>query len=333
MNRLQRASLLFVLSLLIAAACLYYWYEVTYYPDTDDAYVKADIINIAPNVSGTVAQVFVADNDFVHKGQLLYRIDKKPFQIAVEKAEADLALYKQSRAALFESVENAKALIAKSNAYLEWAKSNYQRIRQLVKNGRASIADGDKARSEYLMAKAALISANSQFSEAMVKLGANEQENAPIQQAKALLKQAVLNLTYTEIFAPKDGIITHFSLKAGDMAKLGQNSVSLVVPSHYWVEANFKETQLKRLKKGQDVTLTLDMEPDKRMHGKIESISASTGQTFALIPQENAGGNWVKVTQRVPVKIAIVPSPKNPPLRVGASVVSKVNTKRSQQDG
>lgn len=326
MNSALSKTITFLCALAFIGACLYYWYKDFLYPSTEDAYVQADIIRLAPNVSGTVESVLIKDNDFVKKGQLLYQIDKRPFMLALEKANVDLELARQARAALFENVETAKGNIAKANATLNWAEKNYRRMRTLAKQGRASLSDGDKARSEYLIAKATLVTANSQFSEALVKLGSSETGNASIKQAKTEIKQAKLNLEYTKIHAPIDGLITHLNLKPGDMALSGQSNLTIIDPSRYWVEANFKETQLKRLRKGQAVSLTLEMYPDRKMRGTIESISASTGQTFALIPQENSGGNWVKVIQRVPVIIAISDAPAPPILRVGASVNVEVNT-------
>ena len=328
MKTLLKLSTSIFSCLLIGLLAGFYWYQLTYYPSTDNAYVKANIIHIAPSVSGTIDQVLVNDNESVKKGQLLYTIDKRPFQIALKKANSALALAKQAHAANFEAVESAKASVLEREAELHWATLNFKRVQTLVTKGRASVSSGDKAKSDYLIAKSSLKKAESLLSEAIVQLGAPDAENAAIQSAKASVLEALLNLDYTDIRAPADGVITHLSLNPGDMAIASHTNVSIISPDNFWIEANFTETQMQNIKTGQIVTITLDMYPNQTLTGKIDSISRSTGQTFALIPQENAGGNWVKVTQRIPIKITLNNADNvTSLLKVGASARVSVNAK------
>lgn len=327
MKALFKTAFLLLLCLVFGGLATLYWYQITYFPDTDNAYVKAKITHIAPNISGPVAKVYVKDNQKVTKGTLLYQIDKRPFQIALKKAYAELALAEQNNQADFEAMQSAKAVIVESEAKFTLSKQNYHRLKSLVKQGRASLSEGDKALSEYLSAKANRQKAYSQFSQALVKVGGAHDENAAIAQAKINIEQAKLNLSYTEIKAPTDGYVTHFSVNPGDMANSTISNISIINPQTIWLEANFKETQMKNIKVGQSAKIVLDMYPDDTLIGKVDSISQSTGQTFALIPQENAGGNWVKVTQRIPIKITLNEIPKSPQLRVGASATVEINTR------
>jgi membrane fusion protein (multidrug efflux system) len=251
------------------------------HPSTDDAYVQADTINIAAQVAGPVANIYVKDHQSVEKDQLLFTIDPAPFEIAVSKATATIAA---QQATLFLAEQNAN------------------RILRLVKTGQESKAAGDQAQSQLDNAKAQLTAYQSQ------------------------LAQAKLDLEHTRITAPRAGIVTQFLLRPGNNITASNTLFMLVEQDHFWIDANFKETQVARMQPGQPVKIVLDMFPKHEFHGIVDAVSSASGAVFSLMPPENASGNWVKVTQRFPVKILI----KNPdpafPLRAGATATATIDT-------
>ncbi len=325
MNFLKKTTSWIVASLCLLAFSFGYWQYLSAFPSTDDAYINANIININANVSGQVNKLLVADNQFVHKGQLLYTIDSKPYTIALMNANARLDLTKQQIEANDEAVHIAKLNINAHQSQYELDQKNYQRITSLVKDGKLALADGDKITASLRTSEANLLSAKKQYQQALIKRGLPGKRNAELRQAIANVKDAKLKLFYTNVRAPKSGIITHLSLREGDFVAQGQNNFALIEDKSYWVDANFKETQLSRIHPGQLVNIQVDMFPNKSIKGTVTSISGGTGNSFSLLPQENATGNWVKVTQRIPVRIAI--NKTDLPLAVGASAKVTVDTK------
>lgn len=317
---------LFICCLSLLVCGLYYWHRLSYYPSTDNAYVQGNIIHIAPNVSGTIAKVWVQDNQIVKKGEHLYSLDKRPFEIALNQAKAKLALAKQHQKANLAASETAKANVEQAKAKVILETKHTHRIKTLEKQGRASIAEGDNASTQLAVAKAQLKRAQSQYQQSLANLGENHR-SAELQSAIVGVEKASLNLNYADINAPAEGQITHFDLQPGDYAINGQSNLTLVENHGYWIQANFKETQLERIQPNQLVDITLDMSPGLHYQGKVASLSAGTGTVFSLLPVENATGNWVKVTQRVPVKITILPGRNQPQPKVGASALVTVNTK------
>lgn len=245
-----------------------YWRYLEIYPSTDDAYIQAHIINIAPQISGRVQHVAVKNNDLVKQGQVLFIIDPKPYQLAVNKARAQLEL----------DQKNAERLLTLSN------------------EGRAAKAEGDEAK-------------------------------AKLEVSKANLAEAELNLQYTEVKAPAAGHITNLSLREGDIVDAGKPLFALVESVGWWVDANYKETQLTRIHPGQKAKVEIDMYPGQVFEGVVDSISHGSGAAFSLLPPENATGNWVKVTQRFTVKVKLLNSDPERPFRVGASATVTTNTK------
>lgn len=304
----------------------YYIHYNSLYPSTDDAYVQANTVNIAPRVSGQVQKTWIHDNMYVKKGQALFAIDPKPYQIAVEKATSSLDNTGQQVRALMASINSAKAALSERKAELTVAKQNYQRIIALVKKGSESKSQGDSVTSKLHVAQANVSAAQSALKEAQEKLGDVGKNNAQVQIAKAALDQAKLNLSYTKITAPADGYISNYSLRIGDQVNANQSYFALVESGYWWAQANYKETNLDRIRPGQKASISIDMYPGKVFQGTVASISRGSGTSFALLPPENATGNWVKVTQRFPVRVTISSRFKNYPLRLGASCTVKINT-------
>jgi membrane fusion protein (multidrug efflux system) len=251
------------------------------HPSTDDAYVQANTINMAAQVSGPVANIYVQDHEHVEKDQLLFIIDPEPFQIAVNKAAATVAA---QEAGLFLAEQNAS------------------RTLRLVKTGQESKAAGDQAQSQLDSAKAQLTAYQSQ------------------------LAQAKLDLEHTRIIAPRAGIVTQFLLRPGNNIMARNTLFMLVEQEHFWIDANFKETQVARMQPGQPVKIVLDMFPKHVFHGTVDAVSSASGAVFSLMPPENASGNWVKVTQRFPVKILIRDPDPAFPLRAGATATATIDT-------
>lgn len=317
--------LLLVIAALVVGGYYYYQHE-KFYPSTDDAYIQANIVNIAPRITGKVIGVYVKDHEKIKKGQLLFRIDPEPFQIAVNQAVANLNNTIQQIKAAKAAVQAASALVAQRKAELTNASKSEYRIMSLVKKHLASIAEGDKVTESLKVAEAAYQSAKNQLNEAQQKLGNPGDNNARIKSAKATLAKATLNLHYTQIVAPANGYIAKFTLRQGEEVTAYQPLFVLIEDQLWWASANFKETDMQRIHAGQTAKIKIDMYPNHLFQGKVMSISASSGVSFSLLPPENATGNWVKITQRFPVRVRILNPTPHYPLRMGASATVTINT-------
>lgn len=296
------------------------------YPSTDDAYVQAHVAHIAPQIPGNINTVNITNNQAVKKGQVLFTIDPASYKIAVDKARATLNNTIQTIQAEKMAVVSAKAQVAETKAQLTNAKQTANRIIKLAQKGNASLANKDKVTSELNVAIATKQAAVSELAKARATLGASGTQNAQLQEAEAALSQAQLNLAHTIIRAPANGNIANLTLREGDEVQTGQNVFALVENANWWVQANMKETNIDRIKPNQPASITVDMYPDHTFHGTVQSISRGSGTTFALLPPENATGNWVKVTQRFPVRVKITDPSAQFPLRVGASATVTINT-------
>ncbi|AIT09046.1 hemolysin secretion protein D [Candidatus Francisella endociliophora] len=308
----------------IAATALgiygYYMYNKVF-PNTDNAYVNADVINMSPKVGGYIEKVYVKNNQFVHKGDKLIQIDPKDYQLQVSQSNSKVIQAKGQLAVAQEQVSVAKSNLTKAQSSLETATNMANRYIKLYKDDAGSLQDAQKYIDQKIQAEKAKDEAFSTLKQAMVKV---EISKAQIGEAKAGLDNANLNLSYTTMVAPDDGYVSNLKVYKGQLVSPGQPLFGFIDNKKWWVDANFKETDLDRIKPGQSVKIELDMY-NHTYTGKVDSISYATGSVFSLLPAENATGNWVKVTQRFPVKIALKNSSKYP-LRVGASAEVKVDT-------
>jgi membrane fusion protein (multidrug efflux system) len=310
---------------------LAYWKHEQHFPSTEDAYLQAHITPIAAQVTGKVSKIYVHDNQIVAKNDSLFHMDPLPFQIAVDKAKANLELVEQQVAGQENTINIAKSTIAKFEAQLIAKEKNNQRIQSLVSQGRAPRAQGDDALESLREVVANLQGAKDEYQRAQKLLGKTGPINAQIRLARAQLQQAELDLQHTLVTAPSDGKVTQLSLREGAPVNQNQSLFSLVALNHWWIKANFKETAVSHVLPGQPVKVQVDMYPGIVFRGIVESIGAGSDAVFSLFPPENASGNWVKVTQRIPVKIQLVnPDPKYP-LRIGTS--SKVIIDARQMSG
>lgn len=356
-NKRKKFLGFFALILLIAAILYAIWaLFLNNSVSTDNAYVGAETAQITSMVSGQVAQVVVKDTQTVHRGDVLVRIDDRDAKIALAQAEAELAKakrqYKQTAAnssslnsqvvVRADEINSAKAQVAQAQADYDKAALELNRRAQLAASGAVSKEELTKAQSAVEtakagleLAKAGLAQASSSRKAAESTLAANEaliqgvsETSTPdVQVAQAHVEQAQLDLERTVIRAPVDGVVTRRNIQVGQRVAPGTSMMMIVPLNDLYVDANFKESQLKKVRAGQAVTLTSDLYGDDvEYHGKVMGFSGGTGSAFALIPAQNATGNWIKVVQRLPVRIALDPKElAEHPLRVGLSMEAKVD--------
>lgn len=321
--------LLICCTLLILGGIVLYIRHQEQYPSTDDAYVNAHIVNISSQINGKVAKTFVHDHQWVHQGDLLFSLDDRLEKAQLAEAKAKLDQTYEAIESNEMALEQASALIAQRQAELDQARRHSKRILSLVQKKLYSQDAGDEAAREQQVAEAAFQSAIKNKEQIQKTLGQLGAHNSRIREALANLKQAELNLSYTKIYAPASGYIANDQLRPGDTVGAFQPLFALIDTQTWWVDANFKETQIQRIHPGQKAEIHLDMYPKHTFTGEVMSISPGSGSSFSLLPSENASGNWIKVTQRFAIKIRIHTNEHAPPLRVGASCQVRVNTLQS----
>jgi membrane fusion protein (multidrug efflux system) len=341
-GRLRRLLMAGAAVAVLAGASWYgfdYWTVGRFLVSTDDAYVKADNTTVAPKVSGYLHEVLVGDNERVRAGQVLARIDDRDFKVALEQAKADVAAAQAAisskRAQLDVQqaiIDAAKATLDVDSANATFATQENKRYTDLAATGYGSVQNAQGAQSRNAGALAAIErdKANLASAQKQVELLKAEiaQAVAAASRADALQQQAELNLSYTTIIAPIDGVVGNRTLRAGQYVQAGTQLMALVPSSGAYVIANFKETQLTNVQAGQAVDIDVDMFPGKPVHGHVDSLAPASGQEFALLPPDNATGNFTKVVQRIPVKIALDGS--NIQLRPGMSVIPTIQTQKRQ---
>jgi membrane fusion protein (multidrug efflux system) len=316
-----------------------YWTVGRYLVSTDDAYVKADNTTVAPKVSGYLHEVLVGDNEHVRAGQVLARIDQRDFNVALDQARADVAaahaaiLSKQAQLGVQQAViDAARATVDVDKAAVTFAAQENKRYTDLASTGFGSVQNAQQAQSRNAGAEAAIARDTANLASAVKQVDLLKAEivqaNAALARAQALQSQAELNLEYTSIVAPIDGVVGNRSLRVGQFVQAGTQLMSVVPVAGAYVVANFKETQLTDVRKGQAVEIVVDTFPGQIVHGHVDSIAPASGQEFALLPPDNATGNFTKVVQRIPVKIALeLDEGSAVELRPGMSVIPTVETK------
>jgi len=317
----------------VAVAGLAYWWSSRFYVQTDNAYVACHAARIAPRVAGRVTEILVADNTLVQPGQPLVKLDPTDFAVAVRQAQATLNRVRDEVAANYAAVGEAQARMQRAEANLAKARTDQGRYRNLFERRTVPREMLDRVNTAFKVTTAELAAAQAEQRRTLAAIGGSldlpPEEQPVVKESKALLDQAKLNLEYTVIYAPLAGYVTRKSVQLGDWVGRGQVLMMLVpqAETDFWVEANFKETQLTHVRLGQPVDLKIDTYPHDSFKGRVDSIMSGTGAAFALLPAENATGNWVKVVQRIPVKITLTPPlPPQRPLRVGMSVVATIDT-------
>jgi membrane fusion protein (multidrug efflux system) len=316
-----------------------YWTVGQYLVSTDDAYVKADNTTVAPKVSGYLHEVLVGDNERVKAGQILARIDDRDFKVALDQAKADVAAARAaiaSRQAQLDVqqtvIDAARATIDVDKATVTFAGQENKRYTDLAATGFGSVQNAQQAQSRNAGAQAAIQRDTANLAAALKQVDLLKAEivqaNAALARAEAIQGQAELNLGYTSIVAPIDGVVGNRTLRLGQFVQAGTQLMSLVPVTGAYVVANYKETQLTDVREGQAVDIAVDMFPGQLVHGHVDSIAPASGQEFALLPPDNATGNFTKVVQRIPVKIALNRDNSSPiELRPGMSVIPTIETK------
>jgi membrane fusion protein (multidrug efflux system) len=326
-----------VLAALIAAAWLFWQIYFHPYESTDDAFIDARSFSLAMKVSGYVSEVPVTDNQHVQAGDVILKIDPRDYQIAVDQANGQVNAASAAITSADAQIDAASAAIdvarAQQNsasAALQYAQQEASRQQQLVKNGSGSVQAVQQAVSTLQQSQASLAQAQANITSALKNKAVAEAQKASsvasLSQAQAQAEEAQQNLKYTTIVAAQPGRVVRLTGAKGQYIEAGQ-AISMFVPDEIWVTANFKETQLTDMRPGQPVNVTIDAYPDHRLHGKVASVQAGSGTAFSLLPAENATGNYVKVIQRVPVKIVVDNWPADLSIGPGMSVVPTVTVR------
>ncbi len=331
-KRRLRLPLMLLAPVVVAVLAIYFYLSGGRYETTDDAYVQAARVAISANVAGRVSELAVKDNQFVHKGELLFRLDDAPFRIAVEEAEAQLATARLQIASLKANYRQRQSELASAQDTLAYQQREFERQQRLIASGIASQLQLDRARNSVDEARDQLAGVRQQISAVVANLGGDPNiapdAHPTVKEAQSRLDRAKLNLSYTVIDAPSDGIATRVDqLQVGTYITASAPVFALVSASDIWIEANFKEDQLTHMRVGQKVSVEIDSYPGHDFKGTVTSLSPGTGSQFSVLPPENATGNWVKVVQRLPVRIQLDENDPAFALHAGLSANVSVDTR------
>lgn len=309
-RRVGRWILMLSVPVLLAGFGVFYWINSGRYASTDNAYVQQDIVSVSSEVGGKIIEVAVSENQQVQAGDLLFAIDPVPYELAIAQSKARIAAAQVEVQNLETDYQVSGVDIEVARQDIAFAQSNYQRQAALMDKGFTTRARLDAAQHEVDLARAKLKTAQADVKAAKSRLSTGSAvpgENPAIANAKAANEQAQLDLARTRVVAPVSGRVSQSTrLQIGQMMVSGLPAVSIVNDNNSWIEANFKETDLAKMKVGQQAKITFDAYPELELNGRVDSIGAGTGSEFSVLPAQNANGNWVKVTQRVPVRIKIL---------------------------
>lgn len=333
-RKAKRLVLLVAVPAVLVLASVVVYMKGGRFVETDNAFVKADVLPVSAEISGVVDHVFVRANEPVQANQVLFTIDSQPFEVAVEKAEANLARVKTELDALRTSYQEKEAQIELARSNYQFAVRELERQKNLKGKNFVSASTMDDLQHAVDQAKRQLGVVKLDLQKIAASLGGGP--DRPLEQhptyraALADLEEARLNLRRVEIRASAPGIVSKAPL-VGQYIRAGNMITSLVATDGVWIEANFTETDLTHVRPGQTVNVHIDTYPEEKWQGRVESISPATGAEFSIIPAQNATGNWVKVPQRVPVRIRLDPQDDAPPLRAGLSAVVEIDTQHQRQ--
>jgi membrane fusion protein (multidrug efflux system) len=286
-------------------------------------------------VAGRVVAVEVAENQFVRQGDVLFRLDPEPFQIALDLAEAKVLAVRNDIEAARAEFRQVEAEIEEARERVQFYAHQAERQRELQGRGISTEVRLEEAEVELIAAQQRVAALQEKLRTVLAKLGGDPASAAELhplyRQAEAERNMAALDLADAVVRAPVDGVVSRMRLQPGEWLEEGEPAFSMINPATTWIEANLKETQLEHVEVGQQVEIEADAYPDDLWIGKVASISPATGAEFALIPPQNATGNWVKVVQRLPVRIAVEPHDARPPLRAGMTVTVSIDTEREPE--
>ncbi|MDY0981687.1 MULTISPECIES: multidrug efflux MFS transporter periplasmic adaptor subunit EmrA [unclassified Stenotrophomonas] len=321
-------GLLAIVVLLLAAAALWYFMFGRWFEETDDAYVQGNQVQITPLVTGTVVAINADDGMRVERGQLLVQLDPADTEVALQQARANLARTVRQTRGLYRSVEGAQAELSARQVTLNRVREDFARRKGLAATGAISDEELAHARNELAAAEAAVAGSRETFERSNALVDDTVIATQPdVEAAAAQLRQAYLNNARAGIVAPVSGYVARRSVQVGQRVQPGTALMAVVPTEQMWVEANFKETQLRHMRLGQEVELRSDLYGGEvKYKGRIDSLGLGTGSAFSLLPAQNASGNWIKIVQRVPVRIAIdAKQLADNPLRIGLSMKAEVS--------
>ena len=335
--RWRRLALMLSLPTLLVLAAGYAYLIGGRYVSTDDAYVKADKINVSSDVAGRVIDIRVRENQHVKAGDLLYRLDDSSYRIALERARAQLSSARMQIEALRASYRQKLTELKSAQDTLDYQTREFMRQQQLLASGVAAKAKFDEAQHRQEIAQQQVASVRQQIANLLANLNGDpdiDVEKHPlVAEARGAVDQAALDLSHTVVYAPADGMVAKLDrLQIGQYLDAAAPAFALVTTDHLWIEANFKETDLTYMRPGQRATIEIDSFPDHDLTAHVESIGAGTGAEFSVLPPQNATGNWVKVVQRIPVRLVIDPPASTEHLRIGMSTNVEVDTRHVRHE-
>ena len=332
---LKRTVFLIVIPLLAICVGLYLYAAGGRYVSTDNAYVKANVIIISPEVSGRVTSVLVADNQSVEADDILLQLDSSPLEIILSRARAQMAVIRTELESLRADYGETVVQAQQAEDKVTYLDKRYKRQQKLLKQGLSSEEKHDEAKHDLQVARREVQIIQQRVQRVLAQLGGSEK--LPVDQhpryltAQTTYDQAVVDLKATTIRAPASGIVSNMKLQVGEYALAGKPIFSLIENQPIWIEANLKETQLTHILPGQQATIVADAYPDKTWESVVSSIAPATGAEFSILPPQNASGNWVKVVQRIPIKLVITDQANGPQLRAGMTVSVRIDTRRKRE--
>lgn len=333
-GRWLRAALRLVLLVAVpvggAVVGVGYWLEGGRFVATDNAYIRADKVAVAAEVKGRLVEVTASSNDRVAWGDVLFRLDDEPFRVALEEAEARLAMVRTEIAVLRAQYRRVQEQLALARTDVDYYAREFDRQSALAERRVVAAARIDEARHDLARARQAVLVAERELGEVLAKLGGNpetpDERFARYNNARARRDRAALALANTVVRAPADGIVARVPIRPGSYIEAGDPAMIVVETAGIWLEANLKESEIAHVALGQPATMTVDAWPDREWQARVKSFSPATGAEFSLLPPQNATGNWVKVVQRVPVRFHVEVRPGDPPLRAGMSATVSIDT-------
>lgn len=331
-KRITRMTLMIVVPLVVAVVALRLYVGGGRYVVSENAYVKAHIIVVSADVSGRVVRVNVNDNQRVDPGKQLFAIDPLPFRIAVAEADAQLEVVRTEIGQLHFDVSEARAEVTEARERHRFLSQQFERQKKLKIRGMGSEEAYDEALYELTIGRESLHKLGQRVTRSLAALGGDSglpvEKHPRFRRAMAIREQASINLARTVTKAPAAGVVSNMRLQVGEYVKEGTAVFSLIETSPLWVEANLKETELTNIALGQSATVVVDAYPDHEWRAVVDTIAPATGAEFALLPPQNATGNWVKVVQRIPVSLRLERTADEPALRAGMTVTVRIDTEQ-----